>query len=205
MNRLLRRDIIPPGGQFRFRHFETGFTSTGGDYDTWINEVVKHRMANNLPWDRATIVRIAEEQMCSTLPPGWCAEFDPNRVEPLTRVTWGDIYQGMQVFARWFKEGRPYVIQEEAERRAEICSKCYLNVNVEGCGTCHELAQFLSGDVKTSFDPVLASCGVCKCLLKAAVHFPINTLEPEDSSVHQQNYPAFCWRKIGGENYENND
>ena len=201
MNKLLRRNLIPPGGNFRYRHPETGFTSTGADWDTWINELVKHRIANGLAVDRQAIAMEAEDQLCSTLPPGWCEEFDPNRVEPLTRVTWGDIADGMRVFGKWFMERRPYVAQEEAERRAEICSKCYLNVNVEGCGTCHDLAKFLAGDVKTSFDPLLASCGVCKCLLKAKVHFPLTVLQESDTPQKQNQYPDFCWMKRGGANY----
>ena len=70
MQRLLRKDINPPDGH-RYTHSETRHVSRGPDYWTWMDTLILHRRANNLPVpdDMETI---DEDQLCKQLPPGWC-------------------------------------------------------------------------------------------------------------------------------------
>jgi hypothetical protein len=56
------------------------------------------------------------------------------------------------------------------------------------------------GDRKTKHDHMLRSCAVCKCFLRAKVHFPITTLDTQPEKV-QSMYPGFCWLNKESENY----
>lgn len=199
MQKLLTRETVPPDG-FRYRQPETGKWSISETYDNWVKQAYEHIKGNQLPMP-PNLQQVMEQQLCSTLPPGWCEEFDPNRVEPLTRMHRGDIIEGMKVFSIWFLQGQPFVDQVEAERRAAICANCYLNVQVEGCTSCHKVAEDLTSKVSTSLDSKLQACAVCKCLLRAKVHFPLDILNTTDSDWKQNTYPDFCWLKKDGPNY----
>lgn len=106
---------------------------------------------------------------------------------------------GLKTFTQWIAGGCKYVSQKEADRRALVCSRCYLNVNIEGCSGCQQLVQEAIGDKKSKYDPALRSCAACKCFLRAKIHFPLKILDK--SGVDQQLYPEFCWLKKGGHNY----
>jgi hypothetical protein len=201
MQRLLNPNIVPPDG-FKYRHPETGYWSVAETHDDWLRRAYDHLKGNGLPVP-PNLRQVMEEQLCAILPSGWCDEFDPNRVEPITRLHRGDIIEGMEVFLRWGLQKKPTVDQKEAERRAEICANCYLNVQVQGCSSCYQVAEELTKRFHTSRDDKLAACGVCKCWLKSKVHFPLGILESIDSEWKQQNYPDFCWLKRGGKNYDN--
>lgn len=197
--RLLNPSVVPPDG-FRFRFPETGHWSVAQTHDDWLRDAYAHLKGNGLPIP-PNLRQQMEEQLCASLPAGQCEEFDPSRVEPLTRIHRGDIIEGMKVFWEWFREGRPLVEQAEAERRAAICSSCYLNVQVIGCSSCHEVAEGLTAKVSTKLDDKLIACSVCKCALKAKVHFPLSTLESVDSEWKQKNYAPLCWLKKDSVNY----
>lgn len=141
-----------------------------------------------------------QNQLCRTLPPGWCLYDDPNRMRPSTTIYFSDVTAGLKTFARWITSGMNYVPQAEADRRASVCAKCYLNVDVQGCSGCAKAVKEVIGDKKTKFDNALRSCAVCKCFLKAKVHFPMETLDTAPGKV-QEMYPDFCWLNKTSENY----
>jgi len=199
MQRLLKPDIVPPDG-FKYRHPETGHWSVAETHDDWITRAYEHLKGNGLTVP-PNLRQVMEEQLCAILPEGHCEEFDPNRVEPLTRIHRGDVLDGMKVFATWAFKGSPFVAQDEADRRASICANCYLNVQVQGCSSCHQIADELTKKATTKLDDRLIACAVCKCLLRAKVHFPLAVLETTDSEWKQNTYPDFCWLKRGGKNY----
>lgn len=188
----------PPDG-FRYVDPEDGFVAHAWTYNDWVPIEAHHLAVNNRPIPD-NLGLLMQDQMCKTLPPGWCNYDDPNRPRPSVSLGWGDVLGGIAVFARWISGGAKYVDQEEADRRAQICSRCYLNVNVDGCGACHAAVAEVTKDRKTKYDFTLRACAACKCLLKAKVHFPIETLDTENLSV-QELYPDFCWLKKGGENF----
>lgn len=200
MQRLLNPDLVPPEPHFAYRNPQSGHWSVSQTHDDWIKQEYEHRKGNGMDVP-PNLRQIMEEQLCSTLPAGWCEEFDPNRIEPLTRMHRGDVLEGMKVFAKWAVQKAPYVSQVEAERRADICSRCHLNVQVLGCSSCHAIADELTKKVSTSKDGNLIACAVCKCLLRAKVWFPLPILETVDNEWKQKTYPKFCWLKKGGENY----
>lgn len=188
----------PPGG-FRYVDPEDGFVSHAWAYVDWIEFQRRHLEANNreIP---PNLGELMQDQLCKTLPPGWCLYDDPNRPRPSVSLSWNDVASGIKTFGRWVKGGLKTVGQVEADRRAVICSCCYLNVNVQGCSGCAKAVIEVVGEHKTKFDHMLNSCAVCKCFLKAKVHFPIETLDTQSEKV-QSMYPGFCWLNKESENY----
>jgi hypothetical protein len=174
-----------------------GWVSHAWDYATWLAQAVKHLEVNNrqVPADLGEQM---QEQLCMTLPPGWCNYDDPNRPRASNAMTWDDVQSGIKTFARWMANGCRYVPQQEAERRAQICTRCYLNVNIVGCAACHAAANEVTKGKTTRSDPYLKGCAACKCLLRAKVHLPLSILDKENSGV-QQLYPDHCWLKQNGQ------
>ena len=200
MNRLTLSDAlrgpVPPDG-YRYRDPVDGFTAHSFEYPDWVNKEKKHLEANGreVPFDLEILM---QEQLCLTLPPGWC-NYDPPNSVILVQLDWKDVMQAAGTFKDWLLQGRPLVDQEEAERRALICSRCYLNVQITGCGSCQSIVEAMAGTLSTKHDRFIRSCAACKCNLKAKVHFPLETLDKHNPGV-QQLYPDHCWLKRGGLN-----
>lgn len=196
MLKLNNREIGVPedgdGRYFRYRHRETGHWSVGFDWFTWQERIRTHRQSNNLS---PVSVEETEDQLCRTLPPGWCKQDKTNAPAAglLPRFGWAQVVAAMKAFAKVAFTG--FVDQAEANRRAAICSACYFNVNPSGCGSCQKLASLVTGELarrKTSYDANLKACAVCQCALRALVHFPLNLLDIEQK---QEQLPDFCWQK----------
>lgn len=204
MLRLINRDHSPPDF-FRYRHAETGWLSKAVDHYNWIREITGHRKGNNLP---PITAGQAEDQLCQTLPPGWCEHDDGERSGRSwvnTRLSWHQIVEGAKAYLAFIASGFDSVPQPEANRRAAICSSCFLNVQVQGCGSCLKLASLVTGTVAgktTPHDDYLANkaCAACGCPSRSIVHFPMNLLDQADTSEKQGAYTDFCWRKIGSSN-----
>ena len=190
------RGPVPPEG-YRYRDPLSGFTSHSFDYSDWVQQEKKHLEANGreIPFDLELIM---QEQLCMTLPPGWCSYDPPNSVV-VTQLDWKDVMRAAATFSSWALKGMPLVEQQEADRRALVCSRCYLNVQITGCGSCQAMVDKLAGNLTSKYDPFIRSCAACKCNLKAKVHFPLETLDFENPGV-QELYPEHCWLKRGGPN-----
>lgn len=195
---------VPPNS-YRYTVPETGHQITAWSVESWLSKTKQHLEANNLPIP-IDLLAIMEAQLCEILPVGWCEHDDPNRPRVDTNITWGDVETGSKTLFEWFKQGLPIVDQDEAERRAKICTSCYLNVRAVGCGqSCRELIRAMFGFFvgrKTSVDDQLNSCAACKCLLKNKVFAPLTVIEKYDSDSLQMLLPSFCWLKRGGGNYK---
>lgn len=190
------RGPCPPDG-FRYVFPQDGFVAHAWTYVDWIDLANKHARANNLPDpDPADM----QYQLCQTLEPGWCQYDDPNRPRPSTTIAWNDVMEGGKILSLWIATGMQAVQKTESERRALICSRCYLNVNVQGCGACHDAVDILTKSLSTKYDFALKACAACKCLLRAKVHAPMEVLDKESERV-QQMYPEHCWLKKSGVNY----
>lgn len=99
--------------------------------------------------------------------------------------------KAMYVFATQSKF--ELVDQSEAERRAEICAKCPMQISASGCWGCKGIAGMLpaiAGARKTSYDPQLKACGVCGCYNAVAVHLP-----KEGQGGDGLEFPEWCWKK----------
>jgi hypothetical protein len=199
MQRLTEPDVVPPDG-YRYFQPETRVTVRGGDYRDLFVKVKEHRLANSLPLGPLWQDEV-EDQLCRSLPPGQCKQTDPNRdrVNVATRVTWSDVERGTGVMVNWALSGMAYVDQALADSRADTCSRCFYNVQIqERCGGCSALVNLVHravGGRKTSSDPLLRQCAVCKCSNAVQVHFPIEQLAtgvPEQMLVQ---FPDWCWKK----------
>lgn len=91
------------------------------------------------------------------------------------------------------KSGLQPVGADQANERAQICSKCPFNRRTEKCGACIATAKLLTkallGKRRTTFDGKLSQCAVCGCELKAKVHYPLNEGDKNE-------YPANCWCEL---------
>ena len=187
----------PPDG-YRYVFPEDGYTSHAWTFVDWVADALKHCRTNDYSFEG--MEEKMQQQLCSVLPPGWCDFDDPNRPRATASLEWGDVTAGLTTFARWIKQGRETVEQKEADRRGLVCSRCYLNVNISGCFGCQKLITEALPDKSTKYDFALRGCAVCKCVLKAKVHFPMHLLDTENTQ-QQELYPSFCWMKKNGENY----
>lgn len=202
MQILQNRDLSPPDF-FRYTHAETGHNTTAMDWYTWQTQIKDHRRDNSLP---EISPAQAEDQLCQTLPPEWCQHAENNRQWVNTRLSWRDIVEGAKAYAKFALSGFQSVSQEEANRRAKICSSCYLSVPLQGCGACTAMATVITGSVaqkKTPYDDRLSrkACAACKCPTRSIVHFPLSLLEQADTPQIQAAFAPFCWRLKDGPNY----
>ena len=188
----------PPDG-YRYVDPVSGFVAHAWTYLDWLNVQRAHLAANQreIPVSLETDM---QDQLCSTLPPGWCNYDDPSRPRPNLSLSWDDVVSGLKTFSRWIASGCQYVPQKEADRRGSICSRCYLNVNVQGCSGCQKALQQVVRDKHSKHDSSLRTCAVCRCFLKAKIHFPITTLDTTPDKV-QSMYPGFCWLNKDSDNY----
>ena len=190
------RGPVPPDG-YRYKDPESGFVCHSFDYSDWVQQEKKHLEGNGrkVPFDLELIM---QEQLCMTLPPGWCSYDPPNSVV-LATLEGKDIMHAASTFGSWVLNGMPLVEQEEADRRALVCSRCYLNVSISGCGVCQAVVDKLAGSLTSKHDRFIRKCAACKCNLRAKVHFPLEVLDKENPGV-QELYPEHCWLKRGGLN-----
>lgn len=203
MRRLKSLDVAPPDF-YVYTDPDTGWLCEGRDYYSWVSKERDHRNANNLPVPN-NLGELMQQQLCKRLPPDLCT-YDPSDPEWVdVRLTWDDVYGAVKTYREWKAQGKPFVPNEEAERRAKICANCYLNVHVAGCGgLCNEIVRLVTetkGDKKTSVDGQLKNCGACKCVNSAQIWFPIDVLLANDSPDKQPKYAENCWKKVDGKNF----
>ena len=195
---LTDRRVCPPEPYFRYVFPEDGYAAVGTTYDAWILEAGMHAQANGL---QAPDPFAMEEQLCKTLPSGWCNYDDPSRPRVLASLGWEDVVGALNTFKEWLHSGRLRVDRSEADRRALICSRCYFNVHVSGCAGCQRLISEVVGQLRTSSDHALKSCAVCKCVLKAMVHLRVEDLRKTASQKDLYLQVGHCWLNPGSENY----
>src|SRR4029077_10608990 len=140
----------PPDG-YRYVFPEDGYTVHAWTFVYWIKSATAHLPANKRPVPDG-LEALMQNQLCQTLPPGWCMYDDPNRPRPSLSLDWNAVSSGLKTFGRWIAGGCNYVLQNEADRRALICSRCYLNVNVQGCSGCQKAVEEVLRDKHSKFD-----------------------------------------------------
>jgi len=189
------KNTVPPGG-YRFTDPTTRYTLTASTLDGLLRAVVGYREANGYGQSSDTRGEI-EQQMCESYDP-YTRQFtcrDSEYPELLTAVGWQHVASFVKVLAKFIQDRPEFVPQEEAERRAEVCSICAYNVPLSGCGVCRaaieETLGFLGGR-KTSRDAGLRACGVCGCSNRAQVHVPMGVLRAGVRG--DAKFPPNCWK-----------
>ena len=194
MQKLIEQNTVPPDG-FRYTQAETRTTIRAPDYHNLFENDKEHRKANNLPLGTFWEAEV-EDQLCQQLPAGFCKQSVPGQVRNVfSRIGWDEVVQGTQTIVDWATKGFAPVDQNLANTRADICSRCYFNVQIGSlCGACghlQNLASKFTGGRKTTSDPFLRACSVCKCSLQVKVWTPIESINRGTKTTSP--YPEFCW------------
>lgn len=202
----------PPGG-WRYYVKETGILMRDTTLGEVINKVNANLESNGFPpMDRQVLKDQIEEEICKETP-DYCTGNDVIPGNPVGRRnrSINEVISGTKTIGSWVMhllKGKGNASVEEAERRAEICSKCPENINPEGCTSCKQAAvKGLLGKVvpfKTSKDNELKSCRVCGCYLKLKVCIDQKILEKNMPAYVIKELPDHCWLKPENKTEANN-
>lgn len=197
---LIASSRVPYGGAYVITDPVTKVKVSGSNLKTVLRGVYDERRANGAPCG-LDLEGEVEQWICQAYP-SECQSVDPKvfRHKPLAI---SHIVAGSRVMlSQWFN-GRKVVAREEAERRAQICVNCPMNVKFEKpCGgLCPQLAEVVSGITGaqgTQYDWQLNSCAICKCFLQAAIWVERDTQwnvldETTKEQFNAINYP--CWKR----------
>lgn len=193
--------------ELRFCYPKKNNVPTGGWWINWEGEVVRggdhidlvnncHKLTVSLgkipPPD---LPQLVENFLCSRMAGNVnCVPCDKAKQS----LGFGAIVRWVRAMYHFAKNNKFELVgQEEAERRAEICAKCPLQIQTSGCWGCKGIAGLLphiAGAKTTSFDLQLKACGVCGCYNAVSVHLPLEV--QEDASL---DFPSHCWKKVQSE------
>jgi hypothetical protein len=173
--------------------------------ESLLSRVKKHYNDNNiqLPKDWKEAV---EDQLCRQLPAGWCQYTDGTPAKGARSLLSAEsIIKGIKSLSTMASSAiagdEVFVSQDEANRRAEICARCYQNMTTNFCAGCGAMQQITSlvakvkGKRTTSLDAKLYTCGVCGCRNEAIVHVNRNILLSGEKSETTNSRPDWCWLK----------
>lgn len=192
--RLERPDEVPPGG-FRYKDTSTGCMVTGPTYRDWVNNVKKHKVANNVPVSPELEAEM-QEQLCRQLPAGSCIRDGvPFSSGVSSGLSFDKVINGTVVLGEWLLTGRKKVEKQEAQERTNVCATCPYNQPIQGCTSCNQgkLLQVVNrivGPEKLMGDDRLNACTLCGCSLKAKVWIDGEILKKHTNGVE---FPEWCW------------
>lgn len=195
--------LVPPEG-FVYRDPNTGMRFDGKSLTETVKLVVEHRKANGLP--RQTAEEVDEDvqcQICHRVPRQFCKGTD----HPDWELSGGSIINAAKALGKMMAEGlgggTPFVEQEEADRRASICAKCFHNRDLAGCGIGCQIKEKMRevfgatiGQRATPSDPRLFGCEVCGCHCKTIVWFKKDILNGglDPQRIEEFKLTPNCWR-----------
>jgi hypothetical protein len=205
LQKLYKTDSVPPD-DFRFVVPETGYRIGGFKrLDELLIAVEAHYRSNDIPLPSDWKARV-EDQMCRSLPAGWCTLSDGNEVQPLASpMSAENIIKAIKSLAAMastaLKGEDVFVKQDEANIRASICARCYMNVDAGfcmGCGSMQQVTELVGkvrGNRTTDSDQFLSNCGICGCQNKAIVHVKRKLLLSGEKPETTDKRPDWCWLK----------
>lgn len=184
----------PQGGahRFFFRDPDTGNEFQAANKGELIKHIVTYREQNGLP-KLEELNTVIENFLC--FQPENLGQCEPRE---LHRSLLGTIRGGVALLQNVFIPEHARCSQEEAERRAKICSTCPLNMAVGGdqkpvlAAWGDKVAEASLHGSKTPDNDKLFTCAVCGCPLKVITYHKEFAKEPEDKKAK---YPDFCWKK----------
>lgn len=183
---------VPQGGAWEIRVPETSHVIRESHINNFKSAIRRHAEDNNLPWAGSGAVDYGLDLWCQQHPTAACLDTEkPERV-----FTVDDLSRFAKSMTAWVSKvatgEAAWVSQEEAERRAEICTICPHNIRVS-CGWCGGPVSAIvnmMGGRRTSSDEKLQSCEKCLCTLRAKVHMPLDTLDRSGID-----WPTWCWQR----------
>jgi hypothetical protein len=207
MSCRLRNPTLVPPGDFDYQQPETGVHRNGRSLGKTIELVQEHRVSNGLPrQSREEVAEDVECQICARIPPEFCKGADCSLIRD-AQITKNLLLSGVLAIAQWLaalaKGEEPFVDQAEANRRAAICSRCFMNqTKVDACSNClsgehlREAMGFTIADRKTDKDGSLGACRVCGCLNRVQVWFSTAILSRVTSAEMKSKHKRvpMCWK-----------
>ena len=188
--------MVPPGGW----HYpiQPGITVTAGSHKELCDKVFAYRLQHGI--SEGNIERDIDRYICSRWPHTCQMEPQdygiPAQPEPQPDIKTRVARSTARFVAGMPQGGYQLVNQTEAESRAEICSKCPLNVVWRsGCSSCTANVATLGITVRkhrnTKVDGSLKACNQLGTDLQTMVHLPVSVI-PQVQGVE---IPPNCWRK----------
>lgn len=175
----------------------------GGDFGDLVSKVNEFRVINGLPLGNPEVE--IQEYICRNTG-AECVPANPAKPMPGFKPKGAMVARFLYAMAQWMANGG-HVSQEEAEQRAERCSNCAYNTDIDDAATCSgcfgmaaKIMQVI-GDRKTKMDASLKFCGVCGCSNAVQAFVPLDVLAkahnlvdfPDDVGVPGEKIP--CWKR----------
>lgn len=195
--RLKNLMAVPVMGGWAYVQYETGRRFKEASFSELVEAVLEHRKSNDLKGaTKEDVSQDVDGQICLSQPPHICSggDFQPASLHA----------KDVMVAARAMIEtlgSTGFEERAEAERRADICSRCPMNQPSQGCfGRCmdamKEAFHLLIGDRETESDDKLLNCAVCGCATKTLIWFKKEALKSNLSEKQRETYKkiAICWR-----------
>lgn len=206
--KYIGKNVTPPD-KFQFTCPHCGYKPNGQFALQDLQSLVRQHYIDNdhpIPDDLRAFV---EDQVCQLLPPGWAMYGDGTEPDwhVNTRISGEIVVNGTKVLLelarqalafKWFGGKSPLVSKELASSRALTCSRCHFNATIEGCASCHGVANMvaeIAGSMTTPSDATLRSCILCGCSGLAQTRVSADILNIGTTTTTLDHYPAFCWRK----------
>lgn len=233
MSRLLSRQTQIPGG-FRFYQPETKWDSSKAvgafpSFQRLVDAIIQHRNGNpglcqqkgwrtdqdgvsaevdhynaslcqHMGWMKYIAQGGGPEVVPKSLP---LPPIDPKQISAVAeRVK--KIWAGVKTLNDWIDSGEPPVAQEQANKRAEICSTCVNN----GAGDFtkwftapaaesirRQMERVADRQLSTPFDDKINVCEACLCPLKLKVQTPMKYIGPHITEATKQDLAKNpnCW------------
>lgn len=203
----MHRQRVPYGGMYEVERPDLGLVGRGTNWEMILNNVYAWRKANSIP--NGLGVEDQLEDLLCIMYPSECVSTDPE-IPRKRELSMQDVVRGTQVLVKvvahrilqivGLSDG-PFVDQLEANRRAEICSRCPYNITYrKPCtGLCPELVAVIKavkGDRHTPYDHEQKACSVCSCLTQANVWVRLDiSLSGMDELMKKQfRHVNGCWK-----------
>jgi hypothetical protein len=204
--KILDRSTPPPGG-WKYVQPESGRIFKHYARDAFFAEIRDHRLSQGYPIEPDWQERI-EDQLCREHPE-WGRQIcgRTERYGERRPISLAAMQSFINVMATWITgilRGREvFVPQAEADRRARICLTCEFNMSIPGsCGACADrIARAITiiGSRKTEYDAALGACALCSCVLRVAVHVPLEAQHAGLSKELKEDFRKvdYCWKREG--------
>lgn len=193
---------IPYGGHFQINRPDLGMVAGGTNFEMLIRNLINYRKANGIPMGLEFEDEV-EREICK-LYPAACHETSnliPNRDRT---YSFADVIQGTKAMIAFKLAGSPMVSQDEANRRATICSHCPNNVNFSKpcsgvCGELQDIVVSLVGGKSTPLDSALNSCAICSCFNRASVWVELDVMWKTLTPTQKEQFKTAkeqhgCWK-----------
>lgn len=205
MKKLIHINRVPYGGEYNINRPDLGMVGRGSSFTQLEGNVRRYRNANSIP----TGLGFQKELMqvvCEHYPVE-CIDAVPGEFDKPHKLGFNDVVLGSRIaFSVITKSlsGESVIVEDsEAERRAEICSKCAFNVPFVKpcggyCGELRELVRRLVGHKEVKGASSLGACFLCHCFLETAVWVKLDIQVNPMPAELKAKFEAVerCWKKV---------